>query len=418
MPEDDKKFEAALAGFFHRESRDNAARLLCPDPELLAAYHERALSPEESQAIQLHVAGCSRCEEVLAQLAATENLPLEAAQRNTAESAGAFHGQNVRDISRRGSSATTPGSSRSHRQWRWIAPAGAIAAGLLVWIAYRELRPAQKSVAPAVQVAENRKEIDMPAPPSAPSSAAAKLVPQKKAEDSIAADNLAIKIERSNSSKIPATQEPKTREYSQVQATQSVEVQTDALEEPKLADKTAPPSPIPPLESNNITISGAAAAPAPPAEVQQKRATAYGDELTETRRLKAQVTSAALLENNPTLILAPDASVMWRVGAAGSIEFSSTGGGEWQHQTSGVSIELVAGLAPQKNVCWVVGRSGTILLTTDSGTTWRKITSPTKNDLGGVNATDALHATIWELTGQKKFETADGGQAWNPGASH
>jgi hypothetical protein len=421
MPEDDKKFEAALAGFFHRESRDDAARLLCPDPELLAAYHERALSSEESQAMQLHVAGCSRCQEVLAQLDATENLPLETVQADAAVSAGAapqtFHGQDVRDITQRGVSAAPPGSSRSPRQWRWIAPAGAIAASLLVWIAYRELRPPQQAPANAVRVAENRKEMDMPAastpsPNSAtPQPAPNKLVPQKP-EQPLTTRNLPRKIGRFDSSKSPADNEPKTRTYDDLAARQSVEIQSDALEKaivPKYAPKARAKLP---LENGNIRMP--AAAPAPPAGAAAKSATAEAVEVSSAERLRDKVVGAAYAQTNSTLILTPDAAAIWRVGAAGSIEFSSSGGGQWQRQASGVTVELISGFAPQTNVCWIVGRSGTILLTTDSGTTWRKISSPTNNDLGGVHASDALHATISELTSQKKFETADGGQTWHP----
>ena len=40
--------------------------------------------------------------------------------------------------------------------------------------------------------------------------------------------------------------------------------------------------------------------------------------------------------------------------------------------------------------------------------------SPLSEDLGGVRATDALHATIWNLRGTKSFETSDGGLTWKP----
>jgi photosystem II stability/assembly factor-like uncharacterized protein len=80
-------------------------------------------------------------------------------------------------------------------------------------------------------------------------------------------------------------------------------------------------------------------------------------------------------------------------------------------------VDLTAGSAPSEKVCWIVGRAGTILLTSDAGSHWAILHSPLDEDLGGVRATDARHATIWNLSNTKVFETADGGFSWNPAAS-
>ncbi len=48
----------------------------CPDPELIAAYRERELGPEEVAACEMHFAACSRCRKILAVLAASDNTPL------------------------------------------------------------------------------------------------------------------------------------------------------------------------------------------------------------------------------------------------------------------------------------------------------------------------------------------------------
>jgi len=66
---------------------------------------------------------------------------------------------------------------------------------------------------------------------------------------------------------------------------------------------------------------------------------------------------------------------------------------------------LLTGSAPSDKVCWVVGRVGAILLTTDGGAHWTLISSPLSEDLGGIRATDALHATIWNARNTKSFET-------------
>jgi len=69
----ERNFEKALA----RELRADALNgLHCPDAETLAAYHERMLSPEELVAQKSHIAGCARCQEILATLELTEAVPI------------------------------------------------------------------------------------------------------------------------------------------------------------------------------------------------------------------------------------------------------------------------------------------------------------------------------------------------------
>jgi photosystem II stability/assembly factor-like uncharacterized protein len=99
------------------------------------------------------------------------------------------------------------------------------------------------------------------------------------------------------------------------------------------------------------------------------------------------------------------------------IEFSNDGGASWSRQTSNVFTDLTAGSAASDRVCWIVGRAGTILFTTDAGAHWAIIHSPLVEDLGGVRATDALHATIWNPGNTKVFETSDGGATWKPATS-
>jgi photosystem II stability/assembly factor-like uncharacterized protein len=96
------------------------------------------------------------------------------------------------------------------------------------------------------------------------------------------------------------------------------------------------------------------------------------------------------------------------------IEFSSDSGVSWSLQASGVAVDLLTGSAPSDKICWMVGRAGTILLTVDGGAHWSVIHSPLNEDLGGVRALDALHATVWNLPNSKSFETSDGGIAWKP----
>src|ERR1700736_278022 len=61
----------------HLGVRDAGATVVCPDAETLAAFHERALSNEEINATTQHIAECSRCQEILGQLEATDKIPLQ-----------------------------------------------------------------------------------------------------------------------------------------------------------------------------------------------------------------------------------------------------------------------------------------------------------------------------------------------------
>jgi hypothetical protein len=116
--------------------------------------------------------------------------------------------------------------------------------------------------------------------------------------------------------------------------------------------------------------------------------------------------------SEPNLIAVPGSNVFWRTGHAGLIEFSNDGGRSWSRQPSGVLVDLLTGSALSEKTCWIIGRVGAILLTTDGGAHWKLISSPLKEDLGGIQATDALHATVWNARGTKSFTTSDGGLTW------
>jgi photosystem II stability/assembly factor-like uncharacterized protein len=154
-------------------------------------------------------------------------------------------------------------------------------------------------------------------------------------------------------------------------------------------------------ESSTRAYLSAPAAPPPPAPAP---AAAFSD----TGASHGLIAGALI----PQLIVSPNKKALWRAGHAGMIEFSSDGGASWARQNSNVLVDLTAGAAPSDKVCWIVGRAGTILMTTDAGSHWAVLHSPLDEDLGGVRATDALHATIWNSFNTKTLETADGGITW------
>ena len=85
--ERDRSFDKALARHLRAESslQDSAnspsrgfgAAGECPDPETLAAYHERSLLPEEMNSWKEHIVGCANCQTILSHLEATDAIPLQ-----------------------------------------------------------------------------------------------------------------------------------------------------------------------------------------------------------------------------------------------------------------------------------------------------------------------------------------------------
>jgi hypothetical protein len=81
MPRDDREqnFDKALARSFRSSGAPHGNDANdCLDAETLAAYHERLLDPEEMAQRKTHIASCERCQEILAQLEATDTIPVEA----------------------------------------------------------------------------------------------------------------------------------------------------------------------------------------------------------------------------------------------------------------------------------------------------------------------------------------------------
>jgi hypothetical protein len=37
--------------------------------------------------------------------------------------------------------------------------------------------------------------------------------------------------------------------------------------------------------------------------------------------------------------------------------------------------------------------------------------------LGGIHATDALHASVWDVANRTSYQTSDGGEAWSRAAN-
>src|SRR5467141_363238 len=464
--ERDRRFDKALAR--HLRSAVPASQGgSCPDSETLAAYHERSLLPEELNSWKEHIVGCANCQNILAQLEATDEISLPAAEREeivakgsepviAARNVEAFPAAPASGQSQRAAGAAPPKKSRRAlllrgARWQWLAPAGAIAAGLLVWIALHENQPLARPSLKEVQIATKQ----APPPPAPPVSTGVQAVsPSPKAvlkKPQSAVDEFASANTRSAPDAMKSTEKqqylarvspskPLADKESGLRKDAGRDSSVDLLRAENQADldaKTVPgakqenaevqmkaqaanvqsqnqsnsnskiPGPAPLGQAEPKKMKAASAAPAaPPSQPAAVGGVASGYNGSASLEVAREI-------SNPRLISPPGSSVIWRAGRSGLIELSKDGGASWSRQSSGVLADLLTGSAPSDKVCWIVGRVGAILLTTDGGAHWTLVSSPLSEDFGGIRATDALHATIWNARNTKSFETSDGGLTWN-----
>jgi hypothetical protein len=206
----------------------------------------------------------------------------------------------------------------------------------------------------------------------------------------------------------PTQQETNAEEAKKSAAAAARETVTVVDEAPPAAVGTA---------SQSAEVSAEKPASAPSPKKDETRETARALQVQSEYRAKA-IGGSLELSKESHLIAAPGGNVLWRVGAAGTIEQSTNAGTTWTKQMSGVADKTLRnGSAPSEAVCWVVGSAGTILRTVDGGGHWMAVLSPLgpgarKGELGGVLGVDALHATVWDARNTKQFATSDGGQSW------
>ena len=474
--ERDRRFDKALSR--HLRASQGAAdaalqRGSCPDTETLAAYHERSLLPEELNSWKEHIVGCAHCQVILAQLESTDQIPLEAADKEEAlalkESVAAMAAQNLETLP----VAAAPSKSQaapetrlrekarpfrlsSGVRWRWLAPAGALAAGLLVWIAVHENEKPHLPALPTTQIAKNQEPLS-PAPSSSgPVSAALPPAPSDLAKSKPATDETASSNTRAESGATRlrpkldyeargAPEKPFADKEKGLRKDAGRDSSEELLRAGNQADLDAKAVAGPLQQKLELQEQGRAQAQGQAANVQSQNQNNYNAQKapgpaplsqmdTKKKELKtaraaapaapepssagvAGLTAAtsmmqAVTVSNPGLISPPGSNVVWRAGRAGLIEFSGDNGASWSRQTSGVLVDLLAGSAPSDKVCWIVGRVGALLLTTDGGAHWKSVAAPLSENLGGVHALDALHATIWNALNTKSFETRDGGLTW------
>jgi len=463
----ERNFEKALA----RELRADALNgLHCPDAETLAAYHERMLSPEELVSQKSHIAGCARCQEILATLELTEAVPISerdsekavapvSSQRRETASAGAA------PRTKRGS--LTPISNRK-AYLRWVVPAGAIAAGLLVWVVVRGNRAPIMSQSKSVEVAENRDsgktDLGLPQPerrealprPSATDKPTSKLQDNEKQElDAFVSRDQAKPVTRgrvgngagdgrgpsltqnqiqnsiqNNSIQNKgqnAAQNEASRQFDDRVDNNNADKKVGELplsgrnvvgamrvedaprpSEPSMKAKTAPaaPTPAPPAAPKETYGAGAGAAAGTPVKSADADAAAHKDEAVKSMTETVEVTTAAPSVTNEQKEMDDRNSALSMKVAQGASGGLLAGN---LRNASMAGMQIVA--TPDPKVFWVIGSNGTVLKTEDGDKSLRlQKTGEGMKVLAG----SAVNKKVCWLIAEKGIvlRTTDGGKHW------
>jgi Photosynthesis system II assembly factor YCF48 len=445
MPSDNREqsFENALAAHL-RAGAKSIPHTECSDAETLAAYHEGSLAAEQVASLKTHIASCDRCQQLLTTLEATDQIPAPSVNVILQPAAA--------------KSAVHVLPARKRALWQWVAPAGALAAALLVWVAVHEntssiipVKAPSPSAKRDARQAETAKPLPSASQPEAPPSDDSKrmdnassdslralhaaprsIIPRlpreraerlsKQKDSPSAAKNFAVPLDLDqfadnslNHSDLSQNELPAPKLEAQNQIVIIEPDKTETREKIVNGRRDAPPpKPPQPAPERSAGTSPAPSAPSPGSAQSQVYSESAGivtqqQEMGGMSRFKQNEVRLAHSVAEVT-IPAPGGQISWRVGQAGIIQFSPDAGKSWIMQPSGVISDLLAGSAPSDRVCWIVGRGGTLLRTTDGGEHWQKIRPPSQEDLHFVLAVDARQATV--SSANAKYQTTDGGITW------
>jgi Photosynthesis system II assembly factor YCF48 len=456
-----RKFEEALAKRLRSSAAEDslAQNAVCPDAEILAAYHERSLSTEELNSWKTHIAACERCQEILRQLELTDRIPVDVETGEfVKESLVSAGGADVHASDKELMVAAAPEPVRTaaslsqleraqvttlrprRTPWRWIAPAGAIAAGLLIWVALRPKSTLNPPQSTGVEMASNRETAASAAPvPQAESPARRAPAEEKK---KVLAPRLPVSPKAALTPGVFSSPPPTpTAKKDTAAQPEPPLLSADATSGDRVTDQDAVAgmlkqsgAPKPPAPAATMRASGALgavsasrakqaapvpqAASVPPQDAQAQVADENFASATETVEVTAGAPAQTRMVPSKDMfqdlhrIRAPNGQTVWMVGPSGFVQRSDDSGKTWKLQKSGVRTELRAGSAPSGEICWVVGSGGVILRTTDGGKNWIRLTSPIEGDLGTVQASSELSAVVTDASNKKSYATADGGLTW------
>jgi hypothetical protein len=405
-----------------------ASALACPDAEVVAAYADRGLADGERAQMESHFAVCDRCQKILATLGAGLQGGAAAGESVAVLPSGPALPQ----------PAMRPSASSEGWVW-WLSAAFGTAAAVLLWVALRPLPPG--AVAP-VQTAANYsrptgEEGGSAAAPAA-SLSAGRVPPSAPSRDAQAFDDLS-KAKQSDRSvrneplaqpgaPADATREPAVSTTAQSEVAGALQPRAavgQAVSAPAAAAEPRPLAPAPaqgPGAQNRAVTAQSPPDGLPPSTNQTVvvtemtplagRAVMSGVTSAQRQQQTDQPARAAPIQINLYTFSPPDGSATWRLGTRGGIERSTDKGRTWEPQSSGVTVDLIAGSASSKDVAWVVGRGHAILRTTD-GEHWEPIAGPAgvTADWAVVAAHSEVRATV-VTSDLRSFATEDGGRTW------
>ena len=462
MPSDDPKFERALA----QHLRGGSAQANCPDAETLAAYHERNLSLEEMAKWKQHISACEACQEALALVETTENQLAEDWENRgipvlEEASIQAVHAGNIPTRSvKQADSAAPLGAATPAEIWRrrrpallrWAIPLGAVAAGVLVFIGIYEQRAPKVAHYSDTIVARHQ---EPPAASPVLDDRETKVQLPQKSKD---VQQTYTEMSRQKTEQELTVVPPANPSQRAIAAGDAARESLDQIASGRLEKKkSAPPSPAPGITARAATDAAAsenapAVASAPPAPAPPVSRGAVGGAVggglpahADAKSVPLSVTESVPVESKAAapniqtnaiarkqgvsnevievtgsdtgLLLTPDNKVFWKLQPSGTVQLTTDGGKKWKSLDTGANANLTAGFAPSSRVCWLAGKAGTLLLTTDQGAHWTRISTPITGDLGGVHASDAKHASIWDAANHISYETSDGGATWKQTAN-
>ncbi|HUJ30676.1 MAG TPA: hypothetical protein VLY23_05305 [Candidatus Acidoferrum sp.] len=445
-----QKESEAVSGLLRQSLADDRGAGVCPEPEILAAYFEHALDPDESALCDTHFSRCARCREQLAGMARAEQGPKPQPRRLWLV------------------------------DWRLVSALTAAMVLLTVWAIRRPEKLAQITPAPKPPaVATTKPEAALPeanleaknelkqAPPPemyravprssvAPAKPIAGLAKDRERDEAESTRKLQLDQTAQNQngagsagalvqSRAAGHDAGNAQNVQQVQSlapsAKTMNAQANlqpaqpaqfgsgipvAGSSPPISGGTiqakessrqnaAAPPPLPTADAQAQAVTGAAATEVTPAAEPSSENKKKQTSLPVVSDFAAdRVAMLQTLEERSAekIISTPIASVQWRISGGGFIERSEDGGATWHGQEPYAGAHLLGGSAPSARICWLVGRGGLVVVTRDA-TNWKRLPPPAPVDLIAVSAKSASSATVIAADG-RRFATHDEGKKWKP----